>query len=80
MGLLGEYIGRIYHDVRARPRSFTDRVLGRDFAGAVDKTPRWISQNGAETVTFQKISQVLCCVLPHIQHDGRSAFEMPVEQ
>jgi len=30
LGLLGEYIGRIYHDVRARPRSFVDRVVGRE--------------------------------------------------
>ena len=29
MGLLGEYIGRIYDDVRARPRYFVDRVVGR---------------------------------------------------
>lgn len=29
MGLLGEYIGRIYHDVRARPRYFVQKVLGR---------------------------------------------------
>ena len=28
MGLLGEYIGRIYHDVRARPRYFVQRVVG----------------------------------------------------
>ncbi len=27
MGLLGEYIGRIYSDVRARPRYFIERVL-----------------------------------------------------
>ncbi len=27
MGLLGEYIGRIYHDVRARPRYFIQRVV-----------------------------------------------------
>jgi len=30
MGLLGEYIGRIYHDVRARPRYFVDKVIGRN--------------------------------------------------
>ena len=30
MGLLGEYIGRIYNDVRARPRYFVHRVVGRD--------------------------------------------------
>jgi undecaprenyl-phosphate 4-deoxy-4-formamido-L-arabinose transferase len=29
MGLLGEYIGRIYHDVRARPRYFIQKVEGR---------------------------------------------------
>lgn len=29
MGLLGEYIGRIYHDVRGRPRYFIRRVVGR---------------------------------------------------
>ncbi|MBV9863787.1 MAG: glycosyltransferase [Abitibacteriaceae bacterium] len=28
MGLLGEYIGRIYHDVRARPRYFVRKVEG----------------------------------------------------
>ncbi len=33
MGLLGEYIGRIYHDVRARPRYFVDKVVGRDGSG-----------------------------------------------
>jgi undecaprenyl-phosphate 4-deoxy-4-formamido-L-arabinose transferase len=30
MGLLGEYIGRIYVDVRARPRFFVARVVGRE--------------------------------------------------
>jgi undecaprenyl-phosphate 4-deoxy-4-formamido-L-arabinose transferase len=30
MGLLGEYIGRIYSDVRARPRYFVERVVGSD--------------------------------------------------
>lgn len=29
MGLLGEYIGRIYHDVRARPRYFVHNVVGK---------------------------------------------------
>lgn len=29
LGLLGEYIGRIYHDVRARPRYFVREVVGR---------------------------------------------------
>ncbi len=33
LGLLGEYIGRIYNDVRARPRYFVHRVVGH-------KTPR----------------------------------------
>jgi len=30
LGLLGEYIGRIYTDVRDRPRYFVRRVVGRD--------------------------------------------------
>jgi undecaprenyl-phosphate 4-deoxy-4-formamido-L-arabinose transferase len=30
IGLLGEYIGRIYHDVRARPRYFVHRVVGSE--------------------------------------------------
>jgi len=33
MGLLGEYIGRIYHDVRARPRYFVHQVVGRSGSG-----------------------------------------------
>ncbi|MNG40053.1 Undecaprenyl-phosphate 4-deoxy-4-formamido-L-arabinose transferase [compost metagenome] len=27
MGLLGEYLGRMYSDVRARPRFFVEKVL-----------------------------------------------------
>lgn len=30
MGLLGEYIGRIYNDVRARPRYFVQKVVGAE--------------------------------------------------
>lgn len=30
LGLLGEYLGRIYQDVRARPRYFVQQVVGRD--------------------------------------------------
>jgi undecaprenyl-phosphate 4-deoxy-4-formamido-L-arabinose transferase len=29
LGILGEYLGRIYDDVRARPRYFVDRRSGR---------------------------------------------------
>ena len=29
MGLLGEYLGRMYYDVRARPRYFVHKVTGR---------------------------------------------------
>jgi undecaprenyl-phosphate 4-deoxy-4-formamido-L-arabinose transferase len=28
LGLLGEYIGRIYHDVRSRPRFFIQEIRG----------------------------------------------------
>jgi undecaprenyl-phosphate 4-deoxy-4-formamido-L-arabinose transferase len=37
MGLLGEYIGRIYNDVRARPRYFVQQVVGRQID--TDVTP-----------------------------------------
>ncbi len=30
LGLMGEYIGRIYYDVRARPRYFVKAVVGRE--------------------------------------------------
>jgi undecaprenyl-phosphate 4-deoxy-4-formamido-L-arabinose transferase len=33
MGLLGEYIGRIYYDVRGRPHYFVQQVLGRSKPG-----------------------------------------------
>jgi len=33
LGLLGEYIGRIYQDVQARPRYFVYRVVGRKDSG-----------------------------------------------
>ena len=34
LGLLGEYIGRIYMDVRDRPRYFVRRVVGRNTEGS----------------------------------------------
>jgi undecaprenyl-phosphate 4-deoxy-4-formamido-L-arabinose transferase len=40
MGLLGEYIGRIYHDVRARPRYFVDKVIGRAEASHSERDDR----------------------------------------
>jgi len=33
MGLLGEYLGRIYNDVRARPRFFIQRTIGNPKSG-----------------------------------------------
>lgn len=38
MGLLGEYIGRIYNDVRARPRYFIQRVVSHDANSTQDKS------------------------------------------
>lgn len=38
MGLLGEYIGRIYNEVRARPRYFIQRVVSRDANSTQDKS------------------------------------------
>ncbi|MEJ2689419.1 MAG: glycosyltransferase [Deltaproteobacteria bacterium] len=36
LGLLGEYIGRIYHDVRGRPRFFIQEIRGASPAPAVE--------------------------------------------
>ena len=30
IGMIGEYIGRIYNDVRARPRYFIEEIFGRN--------------------------------------------------
>jgi undecaprenyl-phosphate 4-deoxy-4-formamido-L-arabinose transferase len=27
LGLLGEYLGRVYHDVRAHPRFFVEQIV-----------------------------------------------------
>lgn len=40
MGLLGEYIGRIYSDVRARPRYFVQQVVGREKDKAVPRVKK----------------------------------------
>lgn len=37
LGLLGEYIGRIYNDVRARPRYFVQQVIGAESQDAAIK-------------------------------------------
>lgn len=39
MGLLGEYLGRMYHDVRARPRFFIERVVRADTAAPSAEPP-----------------------------------------
>lgn len=39
MGLLGEYLGRMYHDVRARPRYFIEHIVRGSASGAATPTP-----------------------------------------
>ena len=55
-------------------------VLGRDLSGAVHEPPWRIGQHTAETVVAEESVKVLCCILPHIQHDGLFAVVLPVEQ
>jgi len=38
-GLLGEYIGRIYNDVRARPRYFIGEIISQDDPGRIQNKP-----------------------------------------
>ncbi len=40
LGLIGEYIGRIYHDVRGRPRYFVQQVVFEDPEGQHDTSQR----------------------------------------
>ena len=40
IGLLGEYVGRIYHEVRGRPRYLIQAVLERPAPGTVSAMPR----------------------------------------
>ena len=38
LGLLGEYLGRVYHDVRARPRFYVERIVRAPSAGTQSTT------------------------------------------
>jgi len=54
MGLLGEYIGRIYHDVRARPRWFVQQVVkgqarNHDMHDESDDGPDYGKRTGKKT-------------------------------
>jgi undecaprenyl-phosphate 4-deoxy-4-formamido-L-arabinose transferase len=40
LGLLGEYIGRIYTDVRARPRFIIEEIIGQDREPGVKVEPQ----------------------------------------
>jgi undecaprenyl-phosphate 4-deoxy-4-formamido-L-arabinose transferase len=44
MGLLGEYIGRIYNDVRARPRYFVQSVVGRNRIESVERVSKQLEK------------------------------------
>ena len=45
MGLLGEYIGRIYHDVRARPRFFVQQVVDQSGHADSDEIEKKVSSS-----------------------------------
>ena len=46
MGLLGEYIGRIYNDVRARPRYFVHQVVGRTYTPLNSEERTYLTAGG----------------------------------
>jgi undecaprenyl-phosphate 4-deoxy-4-formamido-L-arabinose transferase len=55
MGLLGEYIGRIYHDVRGRPRYFVQDTVGRSGIAttrskSVPARDEWVSHDSSEQI------------------------------
>ena len=43
LGLLGEYIGRIYHDVRGRPRYFVQQVIGAEPRTSIMEATAWLN-------------------------------------
>ncbi|MFF7066133.1 glycosyltransferase [Pseudomonas sp. NPDC008258] len=47
MGLLGEYLGRTYNDVRARPRFFIESIHRAPLGNASTATPRLIAHRSA---------------------------------
>ena len=59
MGLLGEYIGRIYQDVRARPRFFVQQVTGKGLQKAPalshGETSHNETLNGAGDLAARKV-------------------------
>jgi undecaprenyl-phosphate 4-deoxy-4-formamido-L-arabinose transferase len=44
MGLLGEYIGRIYNDVRARPRYFVQKIVGRNQLENIERVSKQLEK------------------------------------
>ena len=46
LGLLGEYIGRIYNDVRARPRYFIREIVGSELQQSHNSTVSVINKQG----------------------------------
>ncbi|MBI1827822.1 MAG: glycosyltransferase [Planctomycetes bacterium] len=54
MGLLGEYIGRIYHDVRARPRYCVERIVGREANSMLPGRGTASGESSGATVTVTK--------------------------
>jgi len=55
LGLLGEYIGRIYHDVRSRPRYFIKEIRGASETPAEDKN-RSLNRNSYDEFNHMTLS------------------------
>lgn len=68
LGLLGEYIGRIYHDVRSRPRFFIQEIRGATPSSFVPEDTLPSRQSGRECEVFNSNSgethESRCSCLP----------------
>ncbi|WP_144729039.1 undecaprenyl-phosphate 4-deoxy-4-formamido-L-arabinose transferase [Extensimonas perlucida] len=64
MGMLGEYLGRVYDDVRARPRFFIERIARGALAPTLP-APALPASAAAETATHtQANTPAPCCTPP----------------